>query len=191
LSKKLKSENLYFLGLLPPVEIQSEITKIKEFFREKYGIDHALKSPPHITLIPPFKKPEMEEGLLVNGLKNFTQNESSFPVTLENFGAFPPMVIFIDIRKNDSLAGLYHRITKNLIPQWKIIPEENRDRPFNPHLTVAFRDLRKEQFHDAWPQFKSTMIRFEFVATGITLLKHNGKIWSTCLFSPFTRTLDK
>jgi 2'-5' RNA ligase len=178
-------EHLYFLGLLPPQDIRNEITRIKEFFREKYGIGHALKSPPHITLVPPFKKPECEEGFLISSLKNFTADEPSFTVTLENFGAFPPRVIFIDIGENDNLASLFNRIKLKLIPEWKTNSEDNTGRPFNPHVTVAFRDLRRDQFQDAWPHFKNRKIRFDFPATGLTLLKHTGQAWNTCFHSPF------
>jgi 2'-5' RNA ligase len=182
----VESGKLYFVGLLPPQDIQSEITRIKELFRDKYGITHALKSPPHITMIPPFKRSEGNEDFLITSIGNFTRNESSFPVVFENFGAFPPRVIFIDIKKNDDLTGLYGRLTSKLAMEWEILPGDKTDRPFNPHVTVAFRDLRKDQFHDAWPQFKNRMIRFEFMAKGLTLLKHTGRLWNTCFFSPFS-----
>ena len=48
------SANLYFIALLPPVEVAEEVTEIKQFFARNYNSRAALKSPPHVTLQPPF-----------------------------------------------------------------------------------------------------------------------------------------
>jgi 2'-5' RNA ligase len=49
--------------------------------------------------------------------------------------------------------------------------------PFHPHLTVAFRDLKKPNYQLAWEEFKSKNFQAEFIADKITLLKHTGKVW--------------
>ncbi|NEN93697.1 MAG: 2'-5' RNA ligase family protein, partial [Okeania sp. SIO3H1] len=50
-------------------------------------------------------------------------------------------------------------------------------RPFSPHVTVAFRDLTKTNFRAAWLEFRERSLEFEFVASQLTLLIHNGKRW--------------
>ncbi|HLF34598.1 MAG TPA: 2'-5' RNA ligase family protein [Cyclobacteriaceae bacterium] len=173
----MKSGQLYFIGLLPPPEIREEITRLKEYFRENFGITHALKSPPHITLAPPFNHDESNEKFLISQLDQFSGNEPGFPVVLENFGAFVPRVIYVDVVKNASLENLYLRTTDMLSAQLGFPPDKNAGRPYNPHVTVAFKDLLKQQFREAWPEFSDKKIRYEFHAGGITLLKHSGKQW--------------
>jgi 2'-5' RNA ligase len=48
-------EKLYFIAIIPPQPYKEKIAGIKQSFAEIYHVSHALKSPPHITLIPPFK----------------------------------------------------------------------------------------------------------------------------------------
>jgi 2'-5' RNA ligase len=182
----VNSQSLYFVGLLPPQNIRDEITLIKEFFLERYGVKHALKSPPHITMIPPFQWQESTEKQLVSGLDKFTQSESSFLITLENFGAFPPRVIYVDIIKNDLLTGLHERLNDYVSQEWSIPSGEKKGHPFNPHVTVAFKDLMKNQFYSAWPDFKERKIRFGFEADGLSLLKHSTKQWEILHFSGFS-----
>ncbi|MGK7915884.1 MAG: hypothetical protein AB4038_10100 [Prochloraceae cyanobacterium] len=45
--KQLK--RLFFIALLPPEEIQQNVTKIQQHFAQVYSSRAALKSPPHIT----------------------------------------------------------------------------------------------------------------------------------------------
>ncbi|MFN6233029.1 MAG: 2'-5' RNA ligase family protein, partial [Microcystis sp.] len=47
--------SLFFIALLPPPEVQEIATKIKVEFAEIYNSRAALKSPPHVTLQPPFR----------------------------------------------------------------------------------------------------------------------------------------
>ena len=165
------------MGLMPPAGIQHEITRYKEYFSDKYGSGHALKSPPHITLIPPFRLPVTMEKKIIAELTGFARNEESFTIRLENFNSFAPRVIFVDVMANDKLNRLYEKISGFAFSSWGIPGDINKSRHFNPHVTVAFKDLRKEDFHDAWPEFKVKKISFEFIADRITLFKHNGKRW--------------
>jgi 2'-5' RNA ligase len=52
-----------------------------------------------------------------------------------------------------------------------------RDKPFHPHITLAFRDLKKDKFEIAWQEFKGKKYTEKFDVNGITLLKHDGKVW--------------
>ena len=47
--------NMYFIALVAPEEINTPILKWKTWFRDNFGCTVALKSPAHITLIPPFR----------------------------------------------------------------------------------------------------------------------------------------
>ncbi|MEZ4998345.1 MAG: hypothetical protein R2758_13095 [Bacteroidales bacterium] len=41
---------LYFVALIPPVELRNEIRTLKERMRSDHSAGHALRSPAHITL---------------------------------------------------------------------------------------------------------------------------------------------
>ncbi len=178
-------DQLYFIGLLPPADIRKEITEFKQYFLEKFGVRHAMKSPPHITLVPPFKWPEANEKQLTSALDRFASNEHNFPVVFENFGSFPPRVIFVDVRKNEPLEILYRKLTEYLSGEWNLLPDKNPGRPYHAHVTIAFKDLMKHQYNEAWPGFRDRKVMYEFTAGGITLLKHSGKQWEIYYLASF------
>ncbi len=171
---------------MPPEDIRLEITRIKEYFRDHYDSKHALKSPPHITLIPPFTYRESQEKNLITDLHKFSAEENIFEVLLENFNAFPPRVIFVEVLKNDSLFGLFRKLMLFAEQNWNLNAVGERENRFTPHITVAFKDLKKEAFRDAWSLFQAKKIKYHFIADGITLFRHNGKCWEILTTSRFT-----
>jgi len=62
----VKKAPLFFVALLPPEDLQREISAFKKHIANTWGACHALKSPPHITLQPPFDWPENELASLKN-----------------------------------------------------------------------------------------------------------------------------
>lgn len=162
---------------MPAETIRSEITRYKELFRDKYNANHALKSPPHITLIPPFRCAAAREQSVIHALDEFSQSVIPFPVILENFNAFIPRVIYVDVKTNTDLEDLFRRLNDFTTEHRNLFGGMKKDGRFSPHVTLAFRDLKKEDFRKAWEEFRHKKIKFDFRADGITLFKHNGKYW--------------
>ena len=52
-----------------------------------------------------------------------------------------------------------------------------QNKPFHPHITVAFRDLKKSIYFEAWEYYQHKMLKEEFMIKQATLLKHNGRFW--------------
>jgi 2'-5' RNA ligase len=52
-----------------------------------------------------------------------------------------------------------------------------KDQPFHPHLTLAFRDLKKNIYPEAWEEFSQKTFTADFVVEKFMLLKHNGRVW--------------
>jgi len=182
-----EKKTLYFIAVIPPELIQNEVTEFKNHFLEKYGIRQALKSPPHITLHPPFNWPESKEDDLKEGLTRFAAKNNRFSITLNGFGAFKPRVIFVDALHNKELELLFERIEYYLERKWDIDNQLRKGRKFNPHMTIAFRDLTKEQFFHSWPEFKDRNYQREFIANDISLLRHNGKFWDVIDYAPLNK----
>ena len=178
-----KETSLFFIALLPPPEIQEYVTQIKQYFADRYGSRAALKSPPHITLQPPFEW-AASISTLEEYLGTFASGKQSVPVTLEGFSAFPPRVIYVNVLKTDQLLALQ----ADLIAQMEklgVVDRVSKTRPYAPHITVAFRDLTKQNFRVAWSELESRQLHFEFTATQLTLLLHDGKRWNVCAEFPF------
>lgn len=66
-----------------------------------------------------------------------------------------------------------------------IIASVSQNRPFAPHLTVAFRDLTKQHFDEAWLEFQNRQVEYTFTTLQLTLLIHDGKRWNVSAEFPF------
>lgn len=168
----------FFIALLPPQNIQDSANDIKQYFADQYNSRSALKSPPHVTLQPPFEWEIDQLETLKNYLASFAQQHLPIPMTLSGFNAFPPKVIYIDVIQTPELLALQRTLTKKLESDLQIIDQKGKTRAFTPHLTVAFRDLKNHHFHPAWSEFKDRPFQANFVISHLTLLLHNGERWN-------------
>jgi len=177
--------NMYYIAILAPEEINMQVLKWKFFFKEKFDCNAALKSPAHITLIPPFWMKQDLEIDLINIIDEFSQTSASVDIYLNDFGAFKPKVIFVEVLENESLKQLHHSFNEFVISKNKF-PVKKDERPFHPHVTLATRDLYKKAFSEAWEKFSSMKFEAEWRVNGISLLRHNKKNWEVIHSSQFS-----
>lgn len=190
----MNKEPLFFVALLPPQSIQDQVTEIKHYIAERYGSRHALKSPPHITLQPPFSWSLDRLDELKRSLSLFAQFQATISITLDGFSAFPPRVIYVHVDRTEPLLALHRNLIEHLGTTVNLVDPKETSRPFAPHMTVAFRDLTKQNFKLAWEEFKgrsseasrSDALYFEFTASALTLLAHNGQRWEVDAEFPFS-----
>jgi len=166
---------IFFIAIVPEEPVQEEITLFKKEAATRFNSMHALRSPPHITLSPPFKWPGSQVLELEDALIQFASGEAAFELKLKNFDCFRPRVIFIDVEKNDQLSRLQQALAEHLAGA---IGLESRDkRPYHPHMTIAFKDLKRSVFPQAWEYFRQQKYERQFPVEDIVLLRHNGKLW--------------
>ncbi|MEA5497663.1 2'-5' RNA ligase family protein [Limnoraphis robusta] len=179
------SEPLLFIALLPPMEVQNEVTQIKQYFAQNYNSSHALKSPPHVTLQPPFKWLTEDFYLLEECLTEFAKIYAPIPITLSGFGSFPPRVIYVNVIKTPELMEIKKHLMSHLETTLTLVDEVSKSRPFSPHMTVAFKDLTRQNFKLGWQEFEHKPLKFEFTVSQLTLLIHNGEKWNIQAEFPF------
>ncbi|WP_420576719.1 RNA 2',3'-cyclic phosphodiesterase [Ekhidna sp.] len=176
------SESLYFIAIVPPEDIQEEITKLKHEVAEKYGSKHALRSPPHITLHMPFKWRDKRFDELAEVIKNLNSDLAAFEVELKDFDFFEPRVVFVNVVQSEKLKKLQKKVVDACRKELKLDNANYKNRPFHPHVTIGFRDLKKPMFYEAKKEFKKREVLFEFRVEEIVLLKHDGKKWNVVDF---------
>ena len=168
----------FFVALLPPEDVRVKANEIKGVMRDRYSSKAAFRSPPHVTLLAPFEWPIKEVPTLSNTLRQFAETQAPVPITLDGFNAFAPHVIYIDVVKGDRLMNLQPKLLDHLEEQIGLVSKRDRSRSFIPHLTVAFRDLKPNMFRQAWSVFQHQEIHFDFTVRQLTLLVHDGKLWT-------------
>jgi len=176
---------MYFVAVVLPERINEKVLVYKQLMREKYGCRVGLKSPAHITLVPPFWMQEDAEALLTAELGKLAPF-SSFTLSTNNFDAFKPRTIFIALQPSGPLEDL-KKMTDEIFRDQPHLRIKTDTRPFHPHITIATRDLHKKSFAEAWPVFAGKTFLETWMAEGISLLKHNGLAWDVIFTHPFRK----
>jgi len=174
---------LYFIALIPAEPLKEQINALKIKCSKSYQSDHALRSPPHITIIPPFNMNIENDKIVTELLVKFADHSSPFKIGLSGFGAFKPRVIYIKIKPNNILREIQISLAEQFDMEINI--PFQRHKPFRPHITVAFRDLSPEMFYKAWEKYKYESFESTFAANSIFLLRHNGRSWDIANEFPF------
>ena len=86
----------------------------------------ALRSPAHITLVPPFWMNDNLESKLEDAIGQFSQHQVPFEINLENFAAFKPRVIYADVLSTSQLQTLHDQLHDYLIAR-DIFPVKKGD----------------------------------------------------------------
>jgi len=166
---------LYFIAIVAPDPINQQVLEWKQYMLQHFNCKVALKSPAHITLISPFEMLATMHHELEEVLLEFAAEQTDFPIQLKNFAAFKPRVLYVHVQPNTHLSDLQARLEAYLIQTDFPIKKENR--PFHPHVTIANRDLQKDDFPTAWSYFQQLSYEVTFQANAIALLRHNGQTW--------------
>lgn len=175
---------MYFIAIVLPPEINEKVLVHKQWMFEKYQCRVGLKSPAHITLVPPFWMDEKWEEQIISDVDNLSSELKPFDVATADFSCFKPKTIFIALAPNQALEDV-KKVTDHYFtnkPGYKIRIDT---RPFHPHVTIATRDLYKRSFHEAWSFFDQQKFIEQWRVEDISVLRHNKKNWDVIHTSQF------
>lgn len=166
-------DDLYFIALLPPPVLCTRIDEIRKECSDTHGVFSALKTPVHITLIPPFKLRSSLEHKLLQTL-NRARNFNPFLQELEDFGGFPEHTIYIHAHKGLGISNLSRTLRAVLKPF-----ELTFKNSLHPHITIAYRDA-EAAYPAILEQYSKRTFRASFMVNHYSLLRHDGKKWNIC-----------
>jgi 2'-5' RNA ligase len=164
----------YFIAMVLPEPLYSKVEHIKQELFAAYGLKGALRSPAHITLHRPFEWKEEKENLLIDKLSTFKSNEK-FDIKIRNFDVFEPRVVFVNIEKNEALIKLHWQLASFCKQEMRLFNEVDDKRGFHPHVTIAFRDLKKPLFHKLKEEFMLRQLEGSFICQEFSILKLEKK----------------
>ena len=76
------------------------------------------------------------------------------------------------------LFAIQHDLRKTLDKNQIASASEQTFHTFHPHITIALRDLTQRHFNSLWDEVEHKSFSGRFSTESITLLRHNGKIWT-------------
>ncbi len=182
-STRPETHRMYYVAIVCPKEIDEKVVQFKEWMRRQYGCMVALKSPGHITLIPPFWMDEAREIELIQTLQQFNSDDKT-EIQLKNFSHFGDRVLFIHVNENKQLTQLKEETETHFLQNFHGVIKKD-DRPFNPHVTIANRDVSPGTFEKAWAHFSKEKFESSFVTDAISLLKLTTGKWDVIAETKF------
>lgn len=177
---------MYFIAIVLPQNINEKVLKLKQMMLDKYNCKVGLKSPAHITLVPPFWMEDEKEQQLISDIDSLSNYLTPFSISTNNFSAFKPRTIFIAVLQNEKLNEVKNA-TDEIFRSNCFYNIKIETRPFHPHITIATRDLFKKSFFEIWPWFSEKKFLEEWTAEGISILRHNKKNWDVIHTSQFNK----
>ena len=166
----------YFIAIVPPEPVLSHITDIKQNIYQNHGTKGALRSPAHITLHMPFSWEENKEQKLIDCLQEF-KSTLSFNIELNGFDCFEPRVLFINVIQSYELNNLQIQLVKCCKQKLQLFNQVEDMRGFHPHITVAFRDLKKPTFYNLWNDYQHKEFKASFINSSFCLMKQEEQQW--------------
>jgi len=164
----------------PPYRIRNEINALREDLAERFSSKNALSWEPHITLAHRVLIPgDKLEGRLtdIKTLCRITKPIRIRTVDLELFeikgtSLKHPYAIVLEVEVSDALRAVNEKINKEIYEGLE--RPSMKDETYRPHITLAYRDLTKENYLKAIDFFRDNPInsRFKFELDNLVLIRH-------------------
>jgi len=144
---------------------------------DKYGCKAAGKSPGHITIIPPFRAEDDLIPSLQDFVSTFNIGIVPFDIDVNGFDQFGDRVLYVDITPNQALNQLEAECSEEFNQKFPgIIFRTKPD--FNPHITIATRDIPEGKIQEAKSYFEDNHpIAESFTASSLNLMKLENGWW--------------
>jgi 2'-5' RNA ligase len=170
--------SLFYAAIACPDSINEKIEEMKAHMEVTYGCRAARKSPAHLTVIPPFRAEDELQSSLLDFVTTFNIGFVPFDITLNGYGQFGERVLFVDVEgPNENLLHLEKECMVDFSAQFPGIifgmkPE------FNPHVTIATRDIPEGTLQSARTYFEQNYpVNESFSANALTLYRLENGWW--------------
>lgn len=138
---------------------------------------------PHFTIGAGIRVEDKELDFLYKEIKENLKGIKSFKIKIKNYGfmnnwmsgklkGFTEYVVYLNIIKNKELLKLFNIIKKNVTNKMEIF--YGPISKYNPHITIAFKDLDYKGFLKAKKFLKNKKFEDELIIDHIALAKENS-----------------
>lgn len=172
----MKGMGKYFIGLLPPPALETSLHQVKADLKAHFQVKYALQSPAHLTLKMPFRYKEGKEQELVIRFTSLLEEQQSFSLQLKGIGHFGRRNIHHQLAPSSPLLELQKRL-RGFCKRYLHLAEELSDRNFQPHLTLAYKDLKVVHFEEVLAFAKKNAVSDDFLVDRAYLLKNVEGRW--------------
>ena len=179
-NNKTFPQQTHFLGVLIPEDITLTLEDCRRYMNEAYGCKSGHGTPIHVTLVPPFHLPEeYTTADLVQAIEKDVLPQAAqmkFDAHIDNFDAFGDRTIFAKVIRNEKWTALRDKVLAAVL---KAAPgcTKKDQRSFQPHLTVANRDIPAGVSTAALEVMNELNLVEDFPVDNITIFERKGGKW--------------
>jgi 2'-5' RNA ligase len=164
---------LYYIALLPDDKLSQLCLEYKQQAQNLFQAQATLRSPAHITLIPPFNADEIALNQITLILAHLATQQHGLELQLKGWQHFGVRTIYLGFAANLALSLLQAKTKQQITLLTKLRPEAE----FTPHISIVNRDLAEIDFNSAWEYFSSQSYPVLTKCTQLALLKHTPFGW--------------
>ena len=122
---------------------------------------------------------EANEDKLINRLKDFLVGYKPLKLMIKGVKTFGNRVIYLGVEAEQELYDFQSDL-KTFCKRELNLVDELSDRNFHPHMTIAFKDIKKSQFQNILKFSNEKDLAKEWTETQIVLLKKEDGRWILC-----------
>ena len=173
-------------------DITLTLEDCRRYMNEAYGCKSGHGTPIHVTLVPPFHLPEQYSTKdLIEAIEtNVLPKSLSFSGHIENFDAFGDRTLFAKVITNEQWTKLRDETVKAVLNACPGCTKKDQ-RPFQPHLTVASRDIPVGVMTEALQVMNELKLVEDFPVDNITIFERKGSRWESAVTLELKNKEDK
>lgn len=177
-------QQTHFLGVLVPDDITLTLEDCRRYMNENYGCKSGYGTPIHVTLVPPFRLPEeFRTADLVAAIEKEVlplAEKLKFDAHIENFDAFGDRTVFAKVIASKNWTALRDKVVAAVLNAAPGCTKKDQ-RPFQPHLTVANRDIPAGASVNALKVLNELNLVEDFQVDNITIFERKGGRWEAAV----------
>lgn len=172
----------HFIGVLLPEDLTLTLEDCRRYMNEAYGCKSGYGTPIHVTLVPPFRLQEEYSTADLAGAieQNVLSFRPGFTAHIENFDAFGDRTLFGKVIANEMWTKLRDITVKAILDACPGCTKKDK-RPFQPHATVANRDIPAGATTEALQVMNEINLIEDFPVDNITIFERRGNKWEAAV----------
>ncbi len=173
-----ENTQLKLLAIVLPEPVFSLVVEQQNYIASTWGPRRALQTPPHLTLIEPLALSDDQITILENLCTKLTAIQTPFHIRVSGYSAFMPRVIFMNPILPPELLLLQTEMRNKIRELMPDVLKKYQDRTFDPHITLAHRDVNPDQFNLMWKHYQHLHLDLEFQVNTFHVLGHRTDGWA-------------
>ena len=175
-------QQTHFIGVLLPEDLTLTLEDCRRYMKEAYGCKSGYGTPIHVTLVPPFHlQEEFSTEDLAGAIESAIEKSiGQFTAHIDNFDAFGDRTIFAKVIPGKQWTNLRDQTLQAILDACPGCTKKDK-RPFQPHATVANRDIPAGVTTSALQVMNELNLIEDFPVDNITIFERKGSKWEAAV----------